>query len=79
MPTDWNSTMPGPTRGLADQLGGTLPDGIEALDEAHKQVLAEALRGARRQQAVALSTAAEESLKYVPALLRGAVRKAVGL
>ncbi|WP_116046465.1 hypothetical protein [Amycolatopsis palatopharyngis] len=71
--------MPGPTRGLAEQLGGPLPDGIETLDDANKQVLAEALREARRQQAAALSAAAEDSLKYVPALLRGAVRKAVGL
>ncbi|SFB61623.1 hypothetical protein SAMN05216266_12853 [Amycolatopsis marina] len=71
--------MPGPTRGLAEQLGGALPDGIEALDEAHKQVLADSLRQARRQQAAALSASAEDSLKYVPALLRGAVRKAVGL
>ncbi|MEU3271338.1 hypothetical protein ABZ639_10855 [Saccharomonospora sp. NPDC006951] len=66
-------------RTLAEQLGGALPEGIDALDEEHKQVLGDALRAARRRQAAALSAAAEESLSHVPFLLRGAVRKAAGL
>ncbi|MGW7536659.1 hypothetical protein [Amycolatopsis sp. NPDC054798] len=66
-------------RTLAEQLGAPLPDGIESLSEQHKQDLAAALRDARHRQAHALARAGEESLKYVPALLRGAVRKAVGL
>ncbi|MEC3978935.1 hypothetical protein [Amycolatopsis sp. H20-H5] len=66
-------------RTLAEQLGGPVPDGIEALEEHEKQDLADALRDARRRQAEALGKAGEEGLKYVPALLRGAVRKAVGL
>jgi hypothetical protein len=66
-------------RTLADQLGGPLPDGIEALSDQHKQDLSTALRDARHRQAKALARAGEESLKYVPALLRGAVRKVVGL
>ncbi|MBB4685892.1 hypothetical protein [Amycolatopsis jiangsuensis] len=66
-------------RTLADQLGGPLPEGIEALSEEHRQDLAAALRDARHRQAKALAHAGEEALKYVPALLRGAVRKAVGL
>ncbi|WP_406641434.1 hypothetical protein [Amycolatopsis sp. WGS_07] len=66
-------------RTLAEQLGAPLPDGIEALSEQHKQDLSAALRDARHRQAQALARAGEESLKYVPALLRGAVRKAVGL
>ncbi|ASR34443.1 hypothetical protein BAY61_04930 [Prauserella marina] len=66
-------------RSLAEQLGGALPEGIDALDEEHKQVLGDALRAARRRQAAALSAAAEESLSHVPFLLRGAVRKAAGL
>jgi hypothetical protein len=60
-------------RTLADQLGGYLPEGIEALEEHERQDLADA------RQAKALAEAGEEGLKYVPALLRGAVRKAVGL
>ncbi|MEV6900937.1 hypothetical protein [Amycolatopsis sp. NPDC051372] len=66
-------------RTLAEQLGGPLPDGIEALPEDARQDLAAALRDARHRQAKALAQAGEDGLKYVPALLRGAVRKAVGL
>ncbi|MFD9894431.1 hypothetical protein [Amycolatopsis sp. NPDC058986] len=66
-------------RTLADQLGGYLPEGIEALEEHEKLDLADALRDARRRQAKHLAQAGEEALRYVPALLRGAVRKAVGL
>ncbi|WP_328444530.1 MULTISPECIES: hypothetical protein [unclassified Amycolatopsis] len=66
-------------RTLADQLGGDLPEGIEALEEHERQDLSDALRDARRRQAKALAEAGEEGLRYVPALLRGAVRKAVGL
>ena len=53
--------------------------GIEALADHEKQDLSDALRDARHRQAKALAEAGEEGLKYVPALLRGAVRKVVGL
>ncbi|SEP47861.1 hypothetical protein [Amycolatopsis saalfeldensis] len=66
-------------RTLAEQLGGPLPAGIEALPEEQKRDLAQALRDARHRQAKALGEAGEEGLRYVPALLRGAVRKVVGL
>jgi len=66
-------------RTLAEQLGGSLPEGIEALEDHERRDLADALRDARRRQAKALAEAGEEGLRYVPALLRGAVRKAVGL
>ncbi|RZQ62235.1 hypothetical protein [Amycolatopsis suaedae] len=66
-------------RTLAEQLPGPLPPGIDALSEEDKQRLADALRSARHQQAAALAAAGEEGLRYVPALLRGVVRKAVGL
>ncbi|PRX43598.1 hypothetical protein B0I33_11458 [Prauserella shujinwangii] len=71
--------MTRPRRTLAEQLGGPLPTGIEALADEHKELLGEALHAARRRQAAALATAAEGSLDYVPFFLRGAVRKAVGL
>jgi hypothetical protein len=66
-------------RNLAEQIGKPLPAGIEALPEDEKQDLANALRAARHRQTAALAKAGEEGLKYVPAFLRGAVRKAVGL
>ncbi|WP_020667861.1 hypothetical protein [Amycolatopsis nigrescens] len=71
--------MSSPRRTLADQLGGEPPEGIKALSEEERQHLSDTLRAARRRQAAALTTAGEEGLKYVPALLRGAVRKVVGL
>ena len=65
-------------RTLTGQLG-SLPEGIEALEEQHKRDLAEALRAARHRQAAALSKAGNESLRFIPALLRPVIRKAVGL
>jgi hypothetical protein len=71
--------MTGPVPTLTDQLGAPPPQGIARLPADRQQELADALRQARRRQASALASAGEESLKYVPALLRGAVRRAVGL
>lgn len=66
-------------RTLSDQISGSLPAGIAALGPDDQQILADALRDARRRQAADLSEATEAGLKFVPALLRGTVRKAVGL
>ncbi|HVW43728.1 MAG TPA: hypothetical protein VHC18_20505 [Amycolatopsis sp.] len=65
-------------RSLAGQLGG-LPESVEALPEQHKQDLADAVYEARRRQGAALAKAGDDALRHVPALLRPAVRKAVGL
>jgi hypothetical protein len=65
-------------RTLAEQVG-SLPEGIAALAEEHRRDLGEAVLDARRRQAAALAKAGDESLRYVPALLRPAIRKAVGL
>lgn len=64
---------------LAETLGSAPPEGIAALSEQQQEVLTDAVRQARRNQAAALAKAGEDSLKYVPSPLRGAVRKAVGL
>ncbi|SFP04896.1 hypothetical protein SAMN05421810_101805 [Amycolatopsis arida] len=69
----------GQPRDLAEQLGQEPPPGVAALPADQRELLATALADARRQQAAAIRAAAEESLRYVPALLRGAVRRAVGL
>lgn len=63
---------------MAGQLGN-LPEGIATLPEQQWQDLADALHDARRRQASALAKAGNDALRYVPALLRPAVRKAVGL
>lgn len=64
---------------LTDRVDGELPAGIAGLSERHRQFLADAIGDARRKQGDELATAAENSLNYVPRLLRGPVRKAVGL
>lgn len=66
-------------RTLGEQLGGDPPEGVRALPEDDQQALADLIGDARRAQGTALAKAGEDGLKYVPALLRGAVRKAVGL
>ena len=63
---------------LAGQLGD-LPESVAALPAEHQQDLADALREARRKQGAALAKAGDDALRHVPALLRPAVRKAVGL
>ncbi|WP_028852320.1 hypothetical protein [Thermocrispum municipale] len=64
---------------LTERVDGDLPAGIAALSEEHRQLLADAIGAARREQAEALAAAAENSLNHIPRLLRGPVRKAVGL
>jgi hypothetical protein len=64
-------------RTLAAQLGG-LPESVAALPAEHQQDLADALHEARRRQGRALAKAGDEALRYVPALLRPAIRKVVG-
>ncbi|WP_236795288.1 hypothetical protein [Amycolatopsis sp. GM8] len=65
-------------RTLAAQLG-SLPEGIAALPEEDQQDLSDALHEARRRQARALAKAGNEALRFIPALLRPAVRRAMGL
>ncbi|MFD4244428.1 hypothetical protein ACFWP3_22960 [Streptomyces sp. NPDC058525] len=61
---------------LAAELGGVRPPGsFGGLDAGDVARLADAVRGQRERQADGLNEAAEEALKLVPALARGAVRK----
>lgn len=66
-------------RPLADRVSGDLPAGIAALREEHQMELSDAIGAARKRQGEELAEAAEAALNYVPMLLRGSVRKAVGL
>ncbi|GAA5108802.1 hypothetical protein [Haloechinothrix salitolerans] len=66
-------------RTLTERVTGDLPEGIAALGDTERQFLANAIGDAKRAQRAELAAAAEESLGYVPKLLRGPVRKAVGL
>jgi hypothetical protein len=63
---------------LEHQLGGPLPAGVAALDDASLTTLADAVRQARRRQAAELGAAGEKALGLVPRLLRGPVRRIFG-
>lgn len=69
----------GADKSLADRVSGELPAGIARLRAEHQQELADAIGAARKRQGEDLAEAAEGALKYVPKLLRGQVRRAVGL
>ncbi|MCF2525915.1 hypothetical protein [Yinghuangia soli] len=60
---------------LATELGTAPPDGFSGLAADDVEFLAEALRKAREDQSAGLDQAAEDSLKMVPAIARGPVRR----
>jgi hypothetical protein len=62
---------------LRAALRGDPPAGLEALDEQILVTLAAAIREAEEQQRSELVAAGDRALRYVPALLRGPVRKAL--
>lgn len=66
-------------KSLANSVTGALPAGIAGLDENDRAKLADMINTAVRQQAAELGEATEQSLRFVPKLLRGTVRKVVGL
>lgn len=66
-------------RALEAQLGASAPEGLLALSEAELNDLAEAIQAARRRQTASLAEAGERALNRIPRLLRGPVRKVVGV
>lgn len=64
---------------LRDALDGAEPAGFEHADPAHLAALADAVADARHRHRVALRESTEEALGHVPRLLRGPVRRIVGL
>ncbi|MFD8980332.1 hypothetical protein [Streptomyces sp. NPDC059564] len=59
---------------LERELGGPLPDSFGSLAPHDAARLAEVVRAERARRADGLNEAAEEALRLVPALARGAVR-----
>ncbi|MFI5981147.1 hypothetical protein ACIQWR_40170 [Streptomyces sp. NPDC098789] len=59
----------------AELKGAPVPGSFAGLADGELGRLADALRAERERQAAGLGDAAEEALKLVPALARGAVRK----
>ena len=75
-----------PTKAVAEARGelcaaldGTDPTGFESLTAAQLRHLAGAISGARRQHAEELRAATATALGNVPKLLRGPVRRIVGI
>jgi len=60
---------------LEDELGARMPEGLDALSAKELTVLADLLRDAKQRQAEDLNVGVEESLNFVPRLMRGPVRK----
>ncbi len=67
------------TRALESQLGAGAPKAVRTLSEAELNDLAEAIQSARRRQTASLAEAGERALNRIPRLLRGPVRKIVGV
>ncbi len=62
-------------RVLKPELGGSVPDGLDALTAEEATGFAAILRAARRRQSQELERAVEQALDIVPRLLRGTIRK----
>jgi hypothetical protein len=64
---------------LADAIGAPPPAELEALSEADTAALAGLVERAARQRSELLDRAIDDSLRHIPALLRGTVKRALGV
>jgi hypothetical protein len=71
--------MSDPVADLKRELRAEVPPAIAALPETEVAALAGMLGDARERQRAALERALDEGLGFVPRLLRGPVKKALGL
>jgi hypothetical protein len=60
---------------LEQELGARLPEGLDVLSAKELTALAGLLRDAKKRQARELADGVEDSLNFVPRLMRGPVRK----
>jgi hypothetical protein len=63
---------------LQKELAATPPAGVRALAAEQQADLAQAIRDAKRRQAVALAEAGENALGLIPRVLRGPIRRMFG-
>jgi hypothetical protein len=66
-------------RELQSQLGARLPKGLSALSDEELEDLNDAVRGARHRQAAELQAAGEKAFGHIPRLLRGPIRRVMGV
>lgn len=60
---------------LERELGGPVPDGLHGLTDEQLLALADVVADARRRGQDELREGVEDSLNFVPRLMRGSVRK----
>lgn len=60
---------------LAGELGGEVPAGFERLSDEQLLALADLVQDARARGQAELRDGVEDSLNFVPRLMRGSVRK----
>jgi hypothetical protein len=64
---------------LADAIRATPPQEFDALSESDRAALAALVTGAARERAELIDRAIDDSLRHIPALLRGTVKRALGI
>ncbi len=64
---------------LAEQLRAQPPKGLASLGDEQLRDLAGAVRAARRRQAAELAQAGAQAYRHIPKLLRGPVRRVLGV
>lgn len=64
---------------LARAIGVTPPTEFGALSDTDRETLAAAVERAARDRSEMLDGAIDDSLRHIPALLRGTVKRALGV
>ena len=64
---------------VSHALGAPAPAALAALETAALRTLTDALHDARRKQRRQMAEATDSALQHIPFLLRGAVKKVLGI
>jgi hypothetical protein len=64
---------------LADAIGAPPPEAFAALSETDRATLATLVDRAARERSELIDRAIDDSLRHIPGLLRGTVKRALGI
>jgi hypothetical protein len=64
---------------LGTVLGADPPAEFDALSEADREALADLVEKAARERSELIDRAIDDSLRHIPGLLRGTVKRALGM
>jgi hypothetical protein len=64
---------------LAEAIGATPPPEFDTLPASDRAALAAAVQRAARERSELLDRAIDDSLRHIPALLRGTVKRVLGV